>query len=102
MEREKSDLEKEIAAILKKHTKKGRKSEVAGVVDSVLPRIFRMLDTGDTSEDHSTASSEQREENKKTADHFIWGFLWAMLAAGLINAEKRSEMEKQIQQLRYK
>lgn len=101
MERVKSDLENEIAAIFKKNTKKGRESDVAGVINGVLPEYFRQLETGNWSESHPTVGYMQREENKDEALNVISGFLWAMNAAGMISDEKRSEMQKQLSALRF-
>lgn len=64
MEIVKTDLEKEIAAIFKKHTPKERESEVAGVIKGVLPNYFRQLVTGNWSEEHPTVGYAQREETK--------------------------------------
>lgn len=102
MERVKSGLENEIAAIFKKHTKKGRESEVAGVINGVLPEYFRQLETGNWSEEYPTTGFIQREENKDAASNVISGFLWAMDAAGLISSDKRGEMQKQLSELRFK
>lgn len=101
MERVKSDLENEIAAIFKKNTKKGRESEVAGVINGVLPEYFRQLETGNWSEKYQTTGFIQREENKDAASNVISGFLWAMDAAGLISNKKREEMQKQLSELRF-
>ena len=101
MERVKSDLENEIAEIFKKNTKKGRESDVAGVIIGVLPEKFRQLETGNWSEEYPTANYMQREENKDAASNFISGFLWAMDAAGLISDEKRHEMQNELSELRF-
>ncbi len=97
MERGKSDLEKEIAAIFKRHTKKGRESDVAGVINGVLSAYFRELETGTW----TLNSTKAREEIKENAFYAINGFLWAMDAMGLINDEKRSKMYDQLFALRY-
>ncbi len=101
MERGKSDLEKEIAVIFRKHTKKSRESEVVGVINGVLRQYFRQLETGNWSERYPTAGYMQQEENKDTALNFIRGFLWAMDAAGLISDEKLIEMCDQLSALRF-
>lgn len=101
MERVKSDLENEIVAIFKKNTQKGRESEVAGVINGILPEYFRQLKTGNWSEEHPTTGFMQKEENKDAASNVISGFLWAMDAAGLISSDKRSEMQKQLSELRF-
>lgn len=101
MERVKSDLENEIAAIFKKNTKKSRESDVAGVINGVLSEYFRQLETGNHSERHPTVGYMQREGNKDEALNVISGFLWAMDAAGLISDKKRSEMQKQLSVLRF-
>lgn len=100
MERVKSDLENEIAAIFKKNTKKGRENEVAGVINGVMSEYFRQLETGNWSEKYPTTGYIQREENKDAASNIINGFLWAMDAAGLISSDKRSEMQKRLSELR--
>lgn len=101
MERVKSDLENEIAAIFKKNTKKGRESDVAGVIIGVLPEKFRQLETGNWSEKYPAANYMQREENKDAASNFISGFIWAMDAAGMISDEKRNKMQNQLSELRF-
>jgi len=101
MEIVKSDLEKEIAAIFKKHTKKGRESDVAGVINGVLRQYFQQLATGNWSERYPTVGYMQQEENKDAASNVISGFLWAMDAAGLISDKKREEMQKQLSALRF-
>lgn len=101
MERVKSNLEEEIAAIFKKYTKKGRENEVAGVINGVLSDYFRQLKTGNWSEEHPTVGYIQQEENKDDAVNVIKGFLWAMDAAGLISDKKRSEMYDQLFALRF-
>lgn len=101
MERVKSDLENEIVAIFKKNTKKGRESEVAGIINGVLPEYFGQLKTGNWSEKHPATGFIQREENKDAASNVISGFLWGMDAAGLISREKRSEMQRQLSELRF-
>lgn len=101
MEIVKSDLEKEIAAIFKKHTKKGRESDVAGVINGVLREYFRQLKTGNWSEEYPTTGYMQQVENKDAAANVIEGFIWAMDAAGLISSEKRREMQDQLSALRF-
>ncbi len=101
MEIVKSDLENEIAAIFKKHTKKGRESDVAGVINGVLREYFRQLKTGNWSEEYPTTGYMQQVENKDAAANVIEGFIWAMDAAGLISSEKRRKMQDQLSALRF-
>lgn len=101
MERVKNNLENEIAAIFKKHTKKGKEDEVAGVI-GVMHMYFKQLETGDWSEKCKETDYIRKEENKDKALDFIRGFIWAMLAAGMISKGKRNEMEDRLTDLRFK
>ncbi|MCM1218073.1 MAG: hypothetical protein NC548_26605 [Lachnospiraceae bacterium] len=101
MEIAKSELEKEIATIFRKHTKKGREGEAAGVINGLLPAYFRQLQTGNFSEKYPTTGYMQKEENKDKAHDFIQGFLWAMDAAGFISEDERRTMLDQLTALRF-
>lgn len=99
MKREKSDLENDIAAIIKAKTTKER-SEVAGVI-AVLGEYFRQLETGNWSERYPTAGHIEREKSRERADDFISGFIWAMDGAGIITDDKRKELCEQLHKLRF-
>ncbi len=101
MERVKSDLEKEIAAIFKEHVEEDRQGDVAGVIDGVIGSCFRQLETGNRSEKYPSLGYTQKAENKERAANIIDGFLWAMDAAGMISKEKRSEMQDQLLALQF-
>ncbi len=101
MEIVKSDLENEIAAIFKKHTKKGRESNVAGAINGVLRQYFQQLKTGNWSEKYPSINHMQQAEAKDEASNVISGFLWAMYAAGLISDEKQRKMQNQLIELRF-
>lgn len=101
MERVKSDLEKEIAAIFKKHTQKGRECDVAGIINGVMGSYFQQLETGNWSEKHPTVGYFQKKENQDAAKNAISGFLWAMEAAGMIDSEKRDKMQTQLSAIRF-
>lgn len=100
MERVKSELEREIAAIFRDNTPEKRRIDVAGVI-SVLGEYFRQLETGNWSERYPTAEHIEREKNRERADDFISGFIWAMDGAGLITDDKRKELCKQLRKLRF-